>query len=196
MVSPVEGGIPRTPDASKAGRSPTESLPNVSVGQILGLLSILRDEPDLSNVYRIADEVGREFGETLALVKAAEMLELVETPKHDVLLTPTGRRFLESDPEVRRELFRKQIRRLRLFQRVEHLLPETGGVQASGVVREIGTALPHENPERIFQTLVAWGRYAGLLDFDADAHELSAVHPGPSFRGLGGDGGRGEKPEG
>lgn len=164
----VSGGGP-------SGRGPTESLPNVPVGQILGLLSILRDEPTLSNVYQIADEVGREFGDTLSLVKAAEILELVDTPKHEVVLTALGRRFLEADSRGRRELFREQIRKLRLFAVVERLAGAGGRVKASGVQREIAGLLPHENAERIFQTLVAWGRYGGLLEFDPDAREVRWV---------------------
>jgi NitT/TauT family transport system ATP-binding protein len=151
---------------------PTESLPNVSVGQLLGLLSILRDEPTLTNVYQIAEEIGGEFGETLALVKAAEMVELVETPKHEVVLTALGRQFLEAAREDRRELFRRQILKLRLFGWVETLLDEKGEVKAAAVVRKIAESLPHENPERLFQTVVAWGRYAGMLEFDPDSRRL------------------------
>ncbi|HJV68805.1 ABC transporter ATP-binding protein, partial [Ideonella sp.] len=51
-------------------RSRMESIPLVPVGQILGLLSILNDAPELSNIYDISDEIGREFGETIAIVRA------------------------------------------------------------------------------------------------------------------------------
>jgi len=27
--------------------------------------------------------------------------------------------------------------------------------------------LPYENPEKILETMIAWGRYAGLMDYDA-----------------------------
>ena len=28
------------------------------------------------------------------------------------------------------------------------------------------SALPFDNPERVFQTMIAWGRYAGLMDIN------------------------------
>src|SRR6201993_2016661 len=42
-------------------RARMESIPTVGVSQILGLLSILHDQPDLNNVYDISDEIGKEF---------------------------------------------------------------------------------------------------------------------------------------
>ncbi|MFX5611304.1 AAA-associated domain-containing protein, partial [Acinetobacter baumannii] len=70
-----------------------ESIPLIPVGQILGLMSLLHDEPDLNNISDISDEIGKEFGETIGTVKAAEILELVDTPKQEVYLTDLGRRF-------------------------------------------------------------------------------------------------------
>jgi NitT/TauT family transport system ATP-binding protein len=68
--------VPMAGHPISRGRSRMESIPLVSVGQILGLLSILNDAPELSNIYDISDEIGKEFGETIAIVKAAEILEL------------------------------------------------------------------------------------------------------------------------
>ena len=30
------------------------------------------------------------------------------------------------------------------------------------------SALPYDSPDKIFQTMIAWGRYAGLMDFNAN----------------------------
>jgi NitT/TauT family transport system ATP-binding protein len=32
--------------------------------------------------------------------------------------------------------------------------------------------LPYENPEKILETMIAWGRYAGLMDYDANTEML------------------------
>ena len=37
-----------------------------------------------------------------------------------------------------------------------------------GVMKDISTALPYENPEKILKTMIAWGRYAGLMDYDTN----------------------------
>lgn len=137
------------------------------VGQILGLLSILHDSPELSNIYDISDEIGKEFGETIALVKAAEILELVDTPKDQVRFTELGRRFVAAEPTSRRAIFAEQVFKLRLFHIIIALLHEYDEVDSARVIKNIGSALPYDNPEKTFQTMIAWGRYAGLMDFNA-----------------------------
>ena len=148
-------------------RTRMESIPMVPVGQIRGLLSILNDSPELSNIYDISDEIGKEFGETIALVKAAEILELIDTPKDQVVFTELGRRFVAADPATRRGIFAEQVFKLRLFHIIIALLHEYEEVEADRVIKDIGSALPYDNPERIFQTMIAWGRYAGLMDCNA-----------------------------
>lgn len=148
-------------------RNRMESIPLVPVGQILGLLSILNDSPELSNIYDISDEIGKEFGETIALVKAAEILEFVDTPKDQVRFTELGRRFVDADRETRHSIFSQQVFKLRLFHIIIALLEEYTEVEAVRVIKDIGSALPYDNPEKIFQTMIAWGRYAGLMDFNA-----------------------------
>jgi NitT/TauT family transport system ATP-binding protein len=92
-----------------------EPNPIVPVGQILGLMSILNDSPELSNIYDIPDEIDKEFGETISIVKAAEILELVDTPKQEVRFTDLGGKFVASDRVGRRNIFSEQVFKLRLF---------------------------------------------------------------------------------
>ena len=162
---PIE--VPVAGQPISRARNRMESIPLVPVGQILGLLSILHDSPELSNIYDISDEIGREFGETISLVKAAEILELVETPKDQVRFTELGRRFVAADPTGRHAIFAEQVFKLRLFHIIIALLHEYEEVEAERVIKDIGSALPYDNPEKTFQTMIAWGRYAGLMDFNA-----------------------------
>ena len=148
------------------GRSRMESIPLVPVGQILGLLSMMNDTPDMSNIYDISDEIGKEFGETISIVKAAEILELIETPKQDVRFTELGKRFVNADRKVRREIFAEQVYKLRLFHIIIALLKENEEVEEAKIIKDIASALPYDNPEKTFQILIAWGRYAGLIDFN------------------------------
>lgn len=145
-------------------RSRMESIPLVPVGQILGLLSILHDAPDLSNIYDISDEIGREFGDTIAIVKAAEILELIDTPKQEVRFTELGRRFVAADRFGRHAIFAEQVFKLRIFHIILALLNEYKEIDAARVIKDIASALPHDDPEKTFETMIAWGRYAGLMD--------------------------------
>jgi NitT/TauT family transport system ATP-binding protein len=145
-----------------------ESIPTVGVNQLMGLLSILHDSPDLNNIYDIANEIGRDFGETISIVKAAEILEFVNTPKDEVEFTELGRRFYESDRQTRKQIFAEQVQKLRLFHIIIGYLETQEEVSAETVIHDIASALPYEDPEKILRTMVAWGRYAGLMDYNAN----------------------------
>jgi NitT/TauT family transport system ATP-binding protein len=152
---------------SKA-RSRMESIPVVGVSQILGLLSILHESPELDNVYDISNEIGKDFGETISIVKAAEILDFVNTPKDEVKFTELGRKFFETDRETRTSIFAEQVRKLRLFHIILAYLEVQEEVEGETVLKDIATALPYENPEKILQTMIAWGRYAGLMDYNTN----------------------------
>jgi NitT/TauT family transport system ATP-binding protein len=155
-------------EAISRARKRMESIPSVPVGQILGLMSILHDNPELSDIYDISDQIGKEFGETISIVKAAEILELIDTPKHEVELTPLGQRFVAEDRLGKRAIFAEQVFRLRLFHIIIALLKEYEEVEADRIIRDIASALPYDNPQATFDTMIAWGRYAGLMDFNAN----------------------------
>jgi NitT/TauT family transport system ATP-binding protein len=152
-----------------------ESIPCVPVGQVIGLLSIIQDTPDLPSIYDISNEIGKEFGDTIALVKAAEILEFVDTPKNDVFLTELGRSFLEADREGRKKIFAGQVHKLRLFHIIIEYLKLEPEVERDRVVRDIASALPYDNPEKILETMIAWGRYAGIMDYNAKTETVFAL---------------------
>jgi len=126
------------------------------------------------DVFELSAEIGKEFGETIAIVKAAEMLELVETPKHDVHLTKLGREFLAGDPSEQKAIFARQIMNLRLFQIITLCLRKAKDecIDADVILEQLAVLLPCDKPEQIFDTLISWGRYAELFDYDLAAHTI------------------------
>jgi NitT/TauT family transport system ATP-binding protein len=152
-----------------------ESIPNVPVQTIVGLLEIIEASQETINVFDLSARIGKEFGETIAIVKAAEMLDLVETPKDDVHMMPTGWYFLAAPLPQRKTLFRNAIMRLRLFQILTSRIKEAadGRISADEVRETLGALLPYDQPSKLFETLIAWGRYAEILDYDEGA---DAVH--------------------
>ena len=152
-----------------------EPIPNVPVETMLGLLEILEDAQETINVFDLSARIGSEFGETIATVKAAKMLGLVDTPKDDVLMTQAGWYFLAAPAPARKNLFRQAIMQLRLFQMLTARIAEAPEkrIDVDDILQELGTLLPYDQPTKLLETLVAWGRYAELIDFDQDAN---AVH--------------------
>ncbi|MBV8640650.1 MAG: ATP-binding cassette domain-containing protein [Verrucomicrobia bacterium] len=154
-------------------RSRMESIPTVPVGRVLGLLSILRDDPELDNIYDIANEIGKDFGETISLVKAAEILEFVDTPKDEVRFTELGKKFVDADADAQKQIFAEQVRKLRLFHIILAYLEVQEEIDRETVMKDLATALPYENPEKVLETMIAWGRYAGLMDYDTNTEMVT-----------------------
>ena len=168
------GSTPKASSPAAARAARVEAIPNVPVGRIVGLLEILEDSPETVDIFELSAAIGKEFGETIAIVKAAEMLELVETPKHDVHLTRLGRDFLAADPPEQKAVFARQIMDLRLFQIVTLCLKKAKGehLDADVIMEQLAVLLPYDKPEQVFDTVIAWGRYAELLDYDQAAHTI------------------------
>ena len=159
-------------------RTRVESIPAVQIGTIVGLLRILEDSKEIIDVFELSAQIGKEFGETIAIVKAAEMLGLVDTPKDDVHMTQLGWYFLAAPLPARKALFKQAIMKLRLFQIVSAHLDESadGTIDGEALREELATLLPYDQPSKLFETLVAWGRYAEILDYDENDNTITRQH--------------------
>jgi NitT/TauT family transport system ATP-binding protein len=165
--------------AAVAKPARVEPIPNAPVETIIGLLEIIEDAQETINVFDLSARVGKEFGETIATVKAAEMLNLVDTPKDDVLMAEAGWYFLAASPPARKALFRQAIMKLRLFQMLTSRLTDApdGRIDADSVLEELGKLLPYDHPAKLLDTIIAWGRFAELIDFDQDSNTVR-LHEG------------------
>jgi NitT/TauT family transport system ATP-binding protein len=151
-----------------------EPLPEAAPGEILGLLEYLDARGGADELFRIVADTHREFGRVITVVKAAEMVDLVDTPKRTVQLTVEGRRLLAADATQRRVLWRQHLLELRLFQQLDEISRRQPGGRVSRefVYEMLALALPQENPERMFETLVEWAAEGDLFGYDDDAEEL------------------------
>ena len=169
----TEEGRKQAEHAPAVRSTHVESIPQVSVGRVSGLLEILEDSTETVDLFELSHRIGKEFSDTISIVKAAEMLDLVDTPKQDVFLTDLGREFLAGDQTERKVIFARQILKLRLFQIICGSLHKAGKpVDADIILQELAILLPYDNPEKLFETIIAWGRYAELIDYDQDTHTV------------------------
>jgi NitT/TauT family transport system ATP-binding protein len=151
-----------------------EPLPDCSASEVIGLLEILDDHDGHADVFHLVDYVGEDLGRVLAVTKAAELLDLVDTPKQDVVLTAEGKRFLAASIPDRKLIFREHAAALRIFHDVLALLARADNheVEVDVVLSSLALHLPYEDPDRMLRTLVNWGRHADLFDHDVDRGTL------------------------
>ncbi len=167
--------MPDVPSVVPAARTRIEPLPLTTTSEVAGLLEYLDARGGSDDIFDLAAETDQEFGRMMAITKAAELLNFVDTPKQDIVLTAEGRRFVKADPEERKRIWREQLLKLRLFQDVYALLQQQPDheVSADDVREMIIFAMPRENYDNMFDTMVRWARFGNLFAYEEDADRLS-----------------------
>jgi NitT/TauT family transport system ATP-binding protein len=148
------------------------SLPYVTPAEVLGLMSLIGEEP--LDLFDLSEKFGREFGAVVRLVKAAELLGFVQTPGQDVLVTALGKELANSSTADQKRIVREQLMKLKIFELLVRLIKvqENQCLASEELVRELTAALPHEKPRPLFRTLLSWGRYAEIISLDQRKHVI------------------------
>jgi len=158
------------------------SLPYVTAAEVLGLVSLLGDDP--LDVFDLAEKLGKEFGAVVRLLKAAELLGFVETPGQDVLITPLGRELVSASTSEQKRIVREQLMKLKIFELLVRLIrvQENQTLTSEELIRELTAALPHEKPRQLYRTLLGWGRYAEIVSLDQRRHFIRLYETRPAGR--------------
>jgi len=147
-----------------------QPLPQVGISEILGLVELLRAKGGREDIYKLARELQMEFGDTLTVIRAAEILGLVHTPGGDVEVEQTGDQIGRAKINDRKGIIHDQLLKLPVFKKLSDFLKEKEDHTASRdeVLEKLAELIPNENAEQTFHTLVQWGRYAELFGYNDD----------------------------
>jgi NitT/TauT family transport system ATP-binding protein len=160
---------------AEGGPMPYEPLPESTVSEVIGLVEYLDAHGRKDDLFRIAQETNQEFGHVIAVVKAAEMLDLVDTPKRMVELTTAGALFVKGTVEERKELWKKRLLCIRIFKDLHDVLERAPDhrVDRDFVLETIAVQFPSEDYEKTFDRLVRWGRFGNLFAYDEATERVS-----------------------
>ncbi len=153
-------------------------IPDCQLTWVFGLLETLEDRGGRDDGYRIARDLQFNFSDLLKVMKAAEILGFVSTPEGDVVLEPLGKKLLELDVNQRKLLVRERLKKLSLFAYFVALLrgQEGHSMQKEVVLDHLAILLPNERPQKLFNTIVNWGRYAELFGYNKDEDRFYLDH--------------------
>ena len=168
-AAPMPGQPPASP------RFPM--LPNARPGGISGLCEIVLDAGGREDLPKLADRLRLEIDDLLPTVDAAALLGFAEVREGDVLLTEAGREFATSDVARSSELFREQVlSRVPFFRSVvETLKQRAKGVNKEFFIDILDEHFTEAEAQRQFETIILWGRYAQLFEYDATEERLYPV---------------------
>jgi NitT/TauT family transport system ATP-binding protein len=180
----VSEHLPEAPVGAAAGEPDyltCEPVPNVHLAEVTGLMEVLRDRGGQMDVFRLDALTDYDFGHTLAVVKAGEMLDFLDTPKNRVVLTVLGQKLLDEDVNGRKLLFNQQLQKLAVFRYLVQILKEAKNNRLPHeiVLEELAVRLPTEDVHVLLETLINWGRYAELLGYSSETDEVYLDQPTP-----------------
>jgi NitT/TauT family transport system ATP-binding protein len=143
-----------------------EPIPNVTMGEVMGLVQMLKPEPE--SLFALASRLKKDFSTFLSVVKAAELIDLVETPGQSARLTASGIAFQKADPKSRKKLIHDLLLALKIFhhlaEKIDH--SENKELTEEEVLQDLAQIFPNERPKILFKNLVGWARFAELFSFD------------------------------
>jgi NitT/TauT family transport system ATP-binding protein len=94
----------------------------------------------------------------------------------DLQITEAGRRFVDAETENRKEIFGKiLLAHVPLAAEIRKVLDERWNHRASAVRfrDELEDHMSPEYAEETLRTVIAWGRYAELYEYDEEAQQFS-----------------------
>ena len=154
------------------------ALHPVSTNLMAGLLEALAAPPysGRADLPALAGALQLEADELLPMGESLAQLRFAVLAEGDLVLTDTGRRFAEGEPDERKALFAAALRAyVKLVAAIRRTLDERWNHRASAV-RFLDELEDHMSPDYAQDTLrtaIAWGRYAELFSYDEEAQQFS-----------------------
>jgi len=173
MTNPALDVADAPPKEEQALRFPP--LPHARVGGMSGLIELLVDLGEREDLPVLAQRLRLDVDDLLTIVDAAALLGFATVAKGDVTVTPIGRQFALADILTSKDIFRQQvIATVPFAQTIYQTLWEKSDHQmkADFFLDILDELYPTEQAVRQFETVVDWGRYAELFEYNATTHLL------------------------
>jgi NitT/TauT family transport system ATP-binding protein len=174
MTSPEAEVAPPAPGKThEPARYPL--LPHARPGGIAGLLEILVDSGGTEDLYHLAEQLLMEVDDLFPIVEAAVLLGFAELKEGDVNITPEGKAWAEAGVEEQKRMFREAaLSRILLFQQIEKILVQKADHSIPlELFRDIlDEHHPEEEIQRQLDTVLSWGRYCELFNYDSEKERL------------------------
>jgi NitT/TauT family transport system ATP-binding protein len=155
-------------------------LPHARAGGISGLLEVINERGGREDLPKLANDLRLEIDDLLPAVDASAMLGFAAVEQGDVIITPIGTEFATAGVHRSHEIFKEQlIDRVPLVNAVVGMLEQKrdGRIGKEFLLDILDEHFSDAEAEKQFQTLVDWGRYAQLFEYDADEERLYLPEP-------------------
>jgi NitT/TauT family transport system ATP-binding protein len=149
----------------------------VGTNVMAGLLETLSGPPydGRADLPALAAALQYEADELLPLGETLSLLGFAVLEEGDLILTDMGRKFAEAETEDRKLIFAEQLRaHVPLVSAIRTVLDQRSNHRAAAVRfrDELEDHMSPEYAEETLRTVIAWGRYAELFEYDEEAQQF------------------------
>ncbi len=153
-------------------------LPDVEIGEIIGMLEYLKEESGRTDIYEIADEENLEIDDLVPIIKAASLLGFAKVEDGDLILTDLGKELVDGDENKRKLIFKEALKKLPAFKKVIDLLLEDSEhtIDKSDLLELLMREMPEDEARTTLKSLINFGRYAELIGYNPEDKEIYLDH--------------------
>jgi NitT/TauT family transport system ATP-binding protein len=154
------------------------ALPHARAGGISGLLEIVDDHGGKEHLPKLAESLRLKVDDLLPVVDASSLLGFATVEQGDVIITKIGKEFATADIPRSQAVFKERLLKCVPFVStvVEAIRQKRNGrIKKEFLLDILDDHFSAPEAENQFETLVDWGRYAHLFDYDADEERLYAA---------------------
>jgi NitT/TauT family transport system ATP-binding protein len=179
MTNP-DAAVEEAPVLTIQPRKRFSMLPHARSGGISGLLEIIHDRGGREDLPELANDLRLEIDDLLPAVDAAALLGFASLAEGDVIITDIGNEFATAGIHRSHEIFKGQLlSRIPLAATIVKVLEgkRDGRIGKEFLLDILDEHFSGEEAEKQFQTLIDWGRYSHLFEYDADEERLYLAEP-------------------
>jgi NitT/TauT family transport system ATP-binding protein len=157
-----------------------QMLPHARVGDIAGLLELLRDRGGREDLFRLSEELVMNVEDLLPILEACVLLGFALLKEGDVQITPPGIEFADADIQRRKILFREAaLEHVTILKQIDSIIKRKAD---HSIADEFFHDILHKHfsedeVQRQFETAMNWGRYAEIFDYDRQSGRLAQAEP-------------------
>jgi NitT/TauT family transport system ATP-binding protein len=155
-------------------------LPHVRPGGLAGLLEMLPEPGQHTDLYKLSSDLGLEIDELLPVVEAGALLGFLTVKEGDVEMTALGQRFANADILNQKVYFREAaVRKVALIDRIRRALDAKPDHRVPDEFFHdfLDEHFSEEEVHRQMETAILWGRYSELFDYDAKQKRFFLPEP-------------------
>ncbi len=155
----------------------SQALPELPMNLMAGLMETLAEQPyrGRADLPMLAAALQLEIDELLPLGESLQLLRFAELEEGDVRLTADGLRFVQAERDERKQILGASLmRNLPVVAAIRQVLDERWNhrARAERFRDELEDHMSPDYARQTLQTVIGWGRYAELFDFDEEADQF------------------------